>query len=117
MAGRKYAVIVFAKTPETYAGLSDAEKAKPGKALEQTLKKYAGKIDVVRRYWTGAFTHEASDVFIVEGDSPEDLHGFQEDLDRAFAKIPGGDPSRFGSTVHVSFGINPDADAPKRRAR
>ena len=33
--------------------------------------------------------------------------------DKAFAKI-GGDPTRFGSTVHVTFGINPDADPPKR---
>ena len=66
MAGRKYGAIIYAKTPPTYQGLSDAEKAKPGKAFEQTLKKYAGKVDAVRRYWTGAFTHEASDVFVFE---------------------------------------------------
>ena len=113
MAGKKYAVVVFAKTPDTYAGLSEAEKAKPGKAMEQVFKKYAGKVDLLRRYWTGGFTHESTDVFVIEGDSPDDLHAFQEDLDKAFAKI-GGDPGRFGSTVHVSFGINPDADAPKR---
>lgn len=113
MAGKKYGTIVFAKTPDTYAGLPEADKAKPGKALEQVLRKYAGKIDIVRRYWTGAFTHEATDVFVIEGDSPDDLHAFNEDLNKAFAKV-GGDTSRFGTTVHVSFGINPDADAPKR---
>ena len=116
MAGRKYGVVIFAKTPPTYAGLSEAEKAKPGKAFEATLKKHAGKVDVLRRYWTGAFSHEASDIFVIEGDDPMDIHNFQEDLDKAFAKI-GGDPARFGSTVHASFGINPDADAPKRGKR
>jgi hypothetical protein len=114
MAGKKYGVVVFAKTPETYHGMSDAEKAKAGKALEQTLKKYGAKIDIVRRYWTGAFTQEATDIFVIEGDSPEDLHAFQEDLDKAFFKAAAGDPSRYGTTVHQSFGINPDADAPKR---
>ena len=113
MAGKKYAVVVFAKTPPTYHGLSDAEKAKPGKALEATMKKYHGKVDIVRRYWTSGFTHEASDIFVIEFDDPMDGHNFQEDLDKAFAKI-GGDPTRFGSTVHVTFGINPDADPPKR---
>lgn len=116
MAGRKYAVVIFAKTPENYQAMSEAEKAKPGKALEQTLKKYAGKIDLLRRYWTGSFTHEASDVFVIEGDDPMDLHGFQEDLNKAFGRI-GGDPTRFGVTVHVTFGINPDADPPKRGKR
>ena len=47
MAGKKYVVIVFAKTPDSYAGLSETEKAKPGKALEQTLKKHAGKVDIL----------------------------------------------------------------------
>ncbi len=113
MAGRKYAVVVFAKTPPTYQGMSDAEKAKAGKAFDQTLTKYGGKVDIVRRYWTGGFTHESSDIFIMEADDPETLHNFQEDLDKAFAKT-GGDPSRFGATVHVTLGLNPDADAPKR---
>lgn len=116
MAGRKYGTIIYARTPANFQALSDAEKAKPGKAFEQTLKKYAGKVDAVRRYWTSAFTHEASDVFIFECDDPADMHAFQEDLDRAFAKL-GGDPTRFGSTVHVTFGINPDADQPKRGRR
>jgi hypothetical protein len=116
MAGRKYGVIMYARTPANYQAMTEAEKAKPGKAFEQTLKKYAGKVDAVRRYWTGAFTHEASDVFIMECDDPMDMHMFQEDLDKAFARI-GGDPTRFGVTVHVTFGINPDADQPKRGRR
>lgn len=114
MAGKKYGVVVFAKTPDTYAGMPDADKAKAGKAMEQTLKKHAGKVDIVRRYWTGAFTREATDIFVFEGDSPEDLHAFQEDLDKAFFKAAAGDPGRYGTTVHQAFGINPDADAPKR---
>lgn len=116
MAGRKYGVVLFAKTPPSYHGLSDAEKAKPGKAFDATMKKYAGRVDAVRRYWTGGFTHESSDIFILEADDPADLHMFQEDLYKAFGKL-GGDPGRFGSTVHTSFGINPDADAPKRGRR
>lgn len=114
MAGKKYGVVVFAKTPDEYHGMSDAQKAKAGAALEQTLKKHGGRVEIVRRYWTGAFTHEASDIFVIEGDSPEDLHAFQEDLDKAFFKAASGDPGRYGRTVHQSFGINPDADAPKR---
>jgi hypothetical protein len=116
MAGRKYAVVLYARTPPSYHALSDAEKAKPGRAFEATLKKFSGRVDAVRRYWTSAFTQESSDIFILEADDPMDLHTFQEDLDKAFAKL-GGDPARFGSTVHVSFGINPDAEAPKRGRR
>lgn len=116
MAGKKYGVVIYAKTPANYQAMSAAEKAKPGKAFQQTLKKYAGKVDVVRRYWTSAFTHEASDVFVMECDDPMVMHTFQEDLDRAMA-AGGGDPNRFGTTVHVTFGINPDADQPKRGKR
>ena len=70
MAGKKYGVIIYAKTPANYQAMSAAEKAKPGKAFETTLKKYAGKVEVLRRYWTSAFTHEASDVFVMECDDP-----------------------------------------------
>ena len=115
MAGRKNGVIIYAKTPPAYQQLSAAEKAKPGKAIEQTLKKYAGKIDMVRRYWTSTFTNEATDVIVMECDDPMDAHQFQEDLSAAMGR--GGDPTRFGTTVHVTFGINPDADAPKRGRR
>ena len=112
MAGRKYGFILYARTPAAYAAMSPADQAKPGKAFEQTLQKYAGKVDVVRRYWTSAFTNESSDVFIFECDDPADAHGFQEDMNRAIAKAGGGDPNRFGAVVHVTFGINPDAEAP-----
>jgi alkanesulfonate monooxygenase SsuD/methylene tetrahydromethanopterin reductase-like flavin-dependent oxidoreductase (luciferase family) len=116
MAGRKYGVVIYAKTPANFATLSAAEKVKPGKAFDEVLKKYRGKIDLVRRYWTSTFTHESSDVFVMECDDPSVMHAFNEDLDRAMARA-GGDPSRYGSTVHVTFGINPDADAPKRGGR
>jgi hypothetical protein len=107
-------MIIYARTPPGFAGLSEAEKARPGRAFDQTLKKYAGKVDLIRRYWTSAFTHESSDIFIMECDDPMVAHAFQEDLAKAFARI-GGDPARFGATVHASFGINPDADRPKKR--
>jgi hypothetical protein len=115
MAGRKYGVIMYARTPANYQAMSAAERAKPGKAFETVLKQYAGKVDLLRRYWTSTFTTESSDVFVMECDDPAVMHAFQEDLDKAMAK-GGGDPSRFGVTVHVTFGINPDA-APPARAR
>jgi hypothetical protein len=117
MAGRKYGFIVYARTPPGYAAMSPADRAKPGRAFEQTLKQYQGKVEVLRRYWTSAFTHEASDVFVFECDDPADAHAFQEDLDRALAKAAGSDPNRFGATVHVTFGINPDAEAQAAPAR
>jgi len=49
----------------------------------------------------------------MECDDPAVMHAFQEDLDKAMAK-GGGDPSRFGTTAHITFGINPDAAAPAR---
>jgi hypothetical protein len=112
MAGRKYGVVIHARTPATYQSMSAAEQAKAGKAFESVQKKYAGRVDQVRRYWTSAFTHDTSDVFILEADDPALLHAFQEDLDRAMAKA-GGDPTRFGQTVHITFGLNPDAEALK----
>ena len=117
MAGRKYGVIMYAKTPTAYAGMSPADQAKPGKAFEQTLQKYAGKVEVLRRYWTSAFTQEASDVFVMECDDPMDAHNFQADLIRALQKAAGGNPDRFGATVHVTFGINPDAEPQAPAAR
>ena len=107
---------MYARTPATYQSLSAADKAKPGKAFDQVLKQYAGKVDMVRRYWTSAFTNESSDVFVMEADDPMDIHNFQEELNRAMSR-GGGDPTRFGTTVHVSFGINPDADAPRATGR
>jgi hypothetical protein len=115
MAGRKYGAIIYARTPATYQAMSAAEKAKPGKAIEQLMRQYAGRVDLVRRYWTSAFSNESSDVMVFECDDPADFHALQEDINKALAR--GGDPERFGRTVHVTFGINPDAEAPKRRGR
>lgn len=116
MAGRKFGVVMMARVPESYYTLSAAEQAKPGKAFEQTLKKYAGKVDLIRRYWTRAFSADVTDVFVMECDDMADMHAFQEDLDRGMAK-GGVDPARYGVIVDVTAGINPDADAPKKRRK
>ena len=116
MPGRQYGVVIFARTPPTYAGLPGAEKAKPGKALESDAQEVRRQGRDRTAVLDIAFTHEALDVIVAEGDDPLTIHAFQEDLDRAFARF-GGDPTRFGTTVHRSFGINPDADQPKRGKR
>jgi len=118
MPGRKYGAVVFAKTPPAYHAMTKAEQAKAGKAIEQALKAYAGKVDIVRHYWTSVASSDISDVVIMEADEPIDLHGFQEELERLLVKASGGDASKFGATVDLVFGINPDAEPPKRgRAR
>jgi hypothetical protein len=118
MAGRKYGVIIYAKTPAGFHGMSAAEQAKPGKAIQQVLQKYAGRVDQLRRYWTSAFTNEASDVIVMECDDPADAHEIQQEISAALAKAAGsGDANKYGATVHVTFGINPDADQPKARGR
>jgi hypothetical protein len=114
MAGRKYGAVIFAQTPASYHALSAAEKAKPGKAIEQVLKKYAGRVELVRRYWTSAFSADVSDVHVFECDDPADMHAFQEEIEAAMARASGGDPDRYGTTVHQTFGINPDAEAPRQ---
>jgi hypothetical protein len=117
MPGRKYGAVVTAKTPPSYHGLSKAEQAKAGKAMAQTLKMYAGKVDILRHYWTSIASGDVSDVIVMEADDPADMHGFQEELERQMIKAGGGDSSKFGMTLDVLFGINPDADAPKKRGR
>ena len=117
MPGRKYGAVITAKTPPSYAGLSPAEQAKAGKAMEQALKKYAGKVDILRHYWTSAFTADCSDVLIIEADDPADMHGFQEEIDRQLIKASGGDASKFGTTLSVTVGLNPDAAPPAKPAR
>lgn len=117
MPGRKYGVIITAKTPTSYHGLSQAEQAKAGKAIEQALKMYAGKVDLLRHYWTSISSGEISDVIVMEANDPADLHGFQDELDRLLYKAGGGDSSKFGRTVSVTFGINPDADTPAKPPR
>lgn len=117
MAGRKFGVIMMARSPEIYFALSAAEQAKPGKAFDQTLKKYAGKVDLVRRYWTSAFSADVSNVFVFECDDMADMQAFTDDLNRAMAGGRGVDPAKYGVIVDVTAGVNPDADAPKKRRR
>lgn len=107
MAGRKFGVIMAAKVPGSYFALPAAERDEPGKAFEQLVGKYAGKIDFVRRYWTSAFTTEVSDVFVVECDDLMELHNMSQELTQLLAK--GGDPERFGKDVSIWVGVNPDA--------
>jgi hypothetical protein len=107
MAGRKFGVILVAQTTGAYHALSASEQEQPGKVFEQLSKKYAGKVDVLRRYWTSAFTAEASDVFILECDDLMEAHNYQQEMTSLLAK--GGDPDRFGVTVNVYVGVNPDA--------
>jgi hypothetical protein len=72
------------------------------------MQKYSGKVDLLRRYWTSAFSAEATDVFVLECDDLMEAHNFQQDATRLLAE--GGDPDRFGITVNIYVGINPDAD-------
>ena len=107
MAGRKFGIVMAAKVPGSYHALPKAEQEKPGEVFEELMGKYAGKVDVVRRYWTSAFTADATDVFIMECDDLMDAHNFNQDLTQALSR--GGDPERFGYTVQIYAGINPDA--------
>jgi hypothetical protein len=107
MAGRKYGVVMAAKVPGSYFALSAQEQEEPGKVFEDLVKKYAGKVDFLRRYWTSAFTTEVSDVFVMECDDPMDVHNLSQELTQLLAK--NGNPERFGVDVKIWFGINPDA--------
>ena len=107
MAGKKFGVVIGAKVPGSYHTLGESDQAIPGKAMEELGPKYAGKVDFVRRLWTGAFTTEVSDVFLVECDDIMDAHNYMQDLTRLLAK--GGDPERFGTDVKIWVGVNPDA--------
>jgi hypothetical protein len=107
MAGRKYGAIVQAKVKGAYFALSEQEQNIPGEVFGELMQKYAGKIDMVRRYWTRAFNANVTDVLVFECDDPADFHAFVEDLTRGMAAS--GDPDRFGEDVSVTFGINPDA--------
>jgi hypothetical protein len=107
MAGRKYGIVMAAKVPASYHALSQAEREKPGKVFEELAAKYAGKVDFIRRYWTGTFTADVTDVFVMECDDLADAHAFDQELNRRLAE--GGDPERFGKTVSIWAGVNPDA--------
>lgn len=107
MAGRKFGAVMAAKVPGSYFALPEAEREAPGKVMEQLMPKYAGKVDFVRRYWTSAFTAEVSDVFVMECDDLTELHNLNQELTQLMAQ--GGDPDRFGETVSIWVGVNPDA--------
>ena len=108
MAGKKYGVILEAKVKAAYFALSEQEQNLPGEVFAELSQKYAGKIEMVRRYWTRAFNSEVTDVLIFECDDPADFHAFSEELTRRMA-VGGDDPDRFGGEVRTIFGINPDA--------
>ncbi len=109
MAGKKYGAVFQAKVKGAYFTLSEQEQNLPGEVFGELMQKYAGKIDLVRRYWTRAFNADVTDVLIFECDEPSDFHAFVEDLTRGMA-AGGGDPDRYGEDVSITFGINPDAD-------
>ena len=100
-------MIIAAKVPGSYHTLSETEQELPGKAFEEVMGKYGGKVEFVRRYWTSTFTADVSDVFVFEFDDMMDAHNFSQDLTKAMAK--GGDPDRYGETVVIWVGVNPDA--------
>ena len=116
MAGRKFSMIIMAQTPTSYHGLSAAEQAKPGKVLEQVMKEFAGKVDLVRHYWTGTFSADVTDVLILECDDLAVGHACREAMERGLVKAGGGVADKFGSTVDILVGINPDASTPARRS-
>jgi hypothetical protein len=109
MAGKKYGVVMAAKVPGSYFALSEDEQAIPGKVMEAMAPAYAGKVELLRRLWTSAFTTEVSDVFYIECDDLMDLHRFQQELTQRLAEK--GNPERFGVDVKVWVGVNPDAGA------
>ena len=53
MAGKKYGVVVQARVTGAYHALPRSERETPGKVFEELMGSYAGKIDFVRRYWSG----------------------------------------------------------------
>ncbi len=107
MAGKKFGVIMAAKVPGSYFTLSKQEQEEPGAAIDGLLQKYAGKVDLVRRYWTSAFTAEVSDVFVMECDDLMDAHNLMQESTQLMAKT--GDPDRFGETKVLWVGVSPDA--------
>jgi hypothetical protein len=107
MPGKKFGFVLSARVPGSYYSLSEAEREAPGRVFEELLARYAGKVDFLRRYWTSAFSAEVSDVFVMECDDPMDMHSMVQELNNLMAKD--GDPERFGKSVSVIVGVNPDA--------
>jgi hypothetical protein len=109
MPGRRFGVVLVVQVPGSYHALPTAEQERPGKVMADLAQKYAGKVDLLRRYWTSAFTTEATDVLIIECDDLMQAHSFQQDMTSSLAE--GGDPDRFGMVVDIYVGVNPDADS------
>jgi hypothetical protein len=107
MAGKKFGFVMAAKVPGSYFALPQSEREEPGKVFEALLTKYAGKVDLVRRYWTSAFSAEVSDVFVMECDDVMEMHNLVQELNQMGSS--GGDPERFGKDVSIWVGVNPDA--------
>jgi hypothetical protein len=107
MAGRKFGIVIAAKVPGSYFALPHSEQEAPGKVFDQLMTKYEGKVDLLRRYWTSAFTADVTDVFVMECDDLMDAHSLNQELNEALSE--GGDPERFGKTVTIWVGVNPDA--------
>lgn len=107
MAGKKYGVVIEASVAGAFHALPKSEQDIPGAIFGELSQKYAGKVDVLRRYWTGAFNADVTDVFVLEFDDPADYHAFHQELTSRMAES--GDPDRFGLTVATYFGVNPDA--------
>ena len=108
MAGRKYGAVIAAKVKGSYFALPQADQDLPGAVMEEMMGKYAGKIDFLRRLWTSAFSAEVSDVFYIECDDLMDLHNWNQEFNQRLAQ--GGDPDRFGETVALYVGVNPDPE-------
>lgn len=107
MAGKKYGIVMGARVPGSYFTLSKEEQEEPGKVFEQLMAKYGGKVDIVRRYWTSAFSADVTDVFVMECDDLMDAHNMTQEMNTLMAR--NGDPERFGETVVIWVGVNPDA--------
>jgi hypothetical protein len=107
MPGKKFGIVMAARVPGSYFTLSKEEQEQPGKVFEEIMAKYGGKVDLVRRYWTSAFNADVTDVFVMEFDDMMDAHSMMQEMNSLMAK--GGDPERFGETVMVWAGVNPDA--------
>jgi hypothetical protein len=107
MPGKKFGLVMAARVPGSYFAMSKEEQEQPGMVMEQLMTKYGGKVDIVRRYWTSAFSADVSDVFVMECDDLMDAHSMMQEMNTLMSK--GGDPERFGETISIWVGVNPDA--------
>ncbi len=108
MAGRKFGAVVAVKVAGSYFALGEEERQAPGKVMAELAARYAGKVDILRRLWTRAFTAEVTDVFYVECDDLMDLHNWTQETNELMAR-GGMDPDQYGATIALWVGVNPDA--------